>query len=405
MERPSKALVSGLTSDTEPDYRRRVSLFRLPRSDDEPKHSATKESMRSGSEVSGPEVEPPSDVKTADGRVSITNGTVELHFRSRIYSSKAKRRDSPTVFRVEDIEAAEISPAKGLGAGWLRFTNRGQTARTTPFNPGEDPLTIQFDRTEMQAVEALATALVEDLGLTLTVVDAKAERATQKDKVRASQASERASAAADQQLALDDILRDAETFGTKPSKKALAAILDHAGVDESPWLIMGGGAGGVLAAFEDRLLIIKTGGLTSMVAGTFGGGRFTTFMYSDITGIEYNSGMVNGVLEVLTPSYQGSANKDFWKGTGSGRNDDSNDPFTLSNTLPWSKSLYQASTQQITELRRRIAEAKRPQVAQQAAGSGSSLGAQIKELAELHADGVLSDVEFEAAKARLIAGS
>jgi hypothetical protein len=47
------------------------------------------------------------------------------------------------------------------------------------------------------------------------------------------------------------------------------------------------------------------------MTGSLGGGRITTFHYTEITGIEYNAGMMMGVLEILTPSYQGSGNKDY----------------------------------------------------------------------------------------------
>lgn len=66
----------------------------------------------------------------------------------------------------------------------------------------------------------------------------------------------------------------------------------------------------------DRVVERAAGGNRPRPAGA----ARRTFMFHDVTGIEYNSGMHTGVLEVLTPSYQGSANKDFWRGKNRSRN-------------------------------------------------------------------------------------
>jgi hypothetical protein len=193
----------------------------------------------------------------------------------------------------------------------------------------------------------------------------------------------------------------------KPSRKASEAILRQCQEDQHPWLILtAAGGAGTLVAFEDRMAIIKTGALTSFMAGTLGGERSATFHYIDITGIEYNSGFLNGVLEVLTPSYQGSANRDFWQGSSQSRNADSNDPWTLSNTLPLTKIEYNDYLTEINELKARIRRAKQVNVqvvAPQAPASASDgLTEQLKSLAQLRQAGALTDEEFTAAKARLL---
>jgi hypothetical protein len=195
------------------------------------------------------------------------------------------------------------------------------------------------------------------------------------------------------------------TFGNALRAPAQRAVDQLAGPGESPWLVINpGGATGALVAFDDRLAIIKTGAMTGLLAGATFGGRQAVFYFSEVTGIEYNSGLLNGVLEILTPSYDGSANKDFWKGTNRSRNADSNDPFTLSNTLPMAKFEYRACQDLLAELRRRIAESKRIVVTQQAAPAGPSMADEISRLAELQAAGLLSPEEFAAAKQKLISG-
>jgi len=145
--------------------------------------------------------------------------------------------------------------------------------------------------------------------------------------------------------------------GVPVNRKTRQAILDHCKEGEEPRFVIGGV--GALAVFEDRCLIVKAGGLTGFLAGATFGERVTTFMYRHVTGIEYNSGMVNGVLTVLTPSYQGTANQDFWSGTTKGRNADAGDPFTLSNCLPLAKTTYREVRTQIEELRQLIEEQSR----------------------------------------------
>ncbi|WP_198295587.1 SHOCT domain-containing protein [Diaminobutyricimonas sp. LJ205] len=193
----------------------------------------------------------------------------------------------------------------------------------------------------------------------------------------------------------------------KLSRKASEAILRQCHGDEQPWLILTSSAGaGILASFDDRLVIIKTGAFTSFMAGSLGGERSATFHFSDITGIEYNSGFVNGVLEILTPSYSGGANKDYWRGTNQSRNADSNDPWTLSNCLPLSKLDYNTSLAEINELKARVSRAKQMSagpVAPKAAPEVDGLAEQLQKLAGLRDSGVLSDEEFTAAKARLLA--
>ncbi|PYY32777.1 SHOCT domain-containing protein [Curtobacterium sp. MCBD17_030] len=192
----------------------------------------------------------------------------------------------------------------------------------------------------------------------------------------------------------------------KLGRKASEAILRQCHKDEQPWLILTSSAGaGTLAAFGDRVIIIKTGALTSFMAGSLGGERSATFHFTDITGIEYNSGFVNGVLEVLTPSYSGTANHDFWSGASKSRNSAASDPYTLSNTLPLSKPEYNACLPEINELKARISRAKAPTmfVAPAPAPVADGLAEQIQKLADLRTSGVLSDDEFASAKARLIA--
>jgi hypothetical protein len=187
---------------------------------------------------------------------------------------------------------------------------------------------------------------------------------------------------------------------------AWRTLKEHSSPGETPWFIINSGLGnGLLAAFADRCMIVKVGALTSMMAGSFGGGRITTFPYTEITGIEYNAGLLNGVLEILTASYQGSTNKDYWRGAMASLNADSHNPHTLSNTLPLDKMLHRESLLLLNEMRARIAETQRPTMSKAARLSdpAGGLADELGKLAELRTQGVLDDVEFQSAKQAAIA--
>jgi hypothetical protein len=180
-------------------------------------------------------------------------------------------------------------------------------------------------------------------------------------------------------------------------------LMANISADEKPLFIIStyvSASAGSLVAMKDRCLLIKSGALAGFMAGSLGGARVTSFYYRDITGIEYNSGMVNGVVEILTASYNGSANKDFWKGATKPRNADSNDPWTLSNTLPFGKSEYSAAKAQFDKLRSLISAAK---------GSGTttvvkehSVADEIEKLSNLLAQGLIDQDEFKEAKKKIL---
>lgn len=195
--------------------------------------------------------------------------------------------------------------------------------------------------------------------------------------------------------------------GKKPNPKSMGVILDHCHDDEIPRFILSSGGGtGVFVAFHDRCMIIKTGAITSFMAGSLFGGRVSTFHYGEITGIEYNGGWASGVLEILTASYDGSKNKDFWRGTFKSRNADSNDPWTLSNCLPLDRTTYNLAQNHLNGLQRLISESKKPHVTiSSPAIESTDLSSQLDRLAGLYSSGVLTDEEFKNAKARVISGS
>lgn len=200
-----------------------------------------------------------------------------------------------------------------------------------------------------------------------------------------------------------------------PNKAGGLTILQHCHDGEEPWFILTSFGAGCMACFNDRLMVVKAGNTQGLMAGTLFGSRSTTFYYSDINAIEFNKQLFGSVLEVLTASYQGTSNHDFWRGSTQGRNANSGDPWTLSNTLPISNAEYTAARAELSVLRRRIAAAKQttvnvslpapPPPAPAQLTSGDDLVSKLARLAELKDSGVLSDEEFAAAKTQLLGGT
>jgi len=179
-----------------------------------------------------------------------------------------------------------------------------------------------------------------------------------------------------------------------------------------PWMILVANNGnGALAAWDDRLAIVKAGVLTGTVAGATGGERTGVFYFTDVNGLEFTSGFLEGVLEV---SVGGGPAAD--RGQFAGLWTRGEDPAKSTNAFPMDKSDYKAAREGIDELRRRIGEAKRPHVTVNLTTPPASPRAptptptptepdvldQIKRLADLHAAGALTDEEFAAKKADLL---
>lgn len=180
----------------------------------------------------------------------------------------------------------------------------------------------------------------------------------------------------------------------KVNKATLREVQKSCRTGEMPEWILGDGINGVLAAFSDRCMVIKKGFGTSLMASSLGGGRVATFAYRDITGIEYNSGILTGVLEILTPSYTGKTTNSPWQFG----NDKS--AHESSNTLPWGKIFYNQVRPQIEWMQQKIYDAK--------TGGNQTVVAQVSntdeltKLAALHKQGILTHKEFTEAKQKIL---
>ena len=170
-----------------------------------------------------------------------------------------------------------------------------------------------------------------------------------------------------------------------------------------PWLVVAAGTEGALAAYEDELIIAKTGAMTGFLSSATGGGRITHFPYRQIVSIEYNGGFTFGLLEILTASYDGGMNKDYW-GVKS-NNSSAGDPRQQNNTLPILKTAYKELAPDLIKIRQLMARSNEVKISVDSiavAPAQNDVVKQIKELSELKDAGILTPEEFEAAKQKLL---
>jgi hypothetical protein len=139
-----------------------------------------------------------------------------------------------------------------------------------------------------------------------------------------------------------------------------------------------------IVALTDRLLMMKPG----LMAGATSGPQVIGFYYRDITGIEVNTGLINGVIEINTLGYQRTRQKNFW----SIKNED-RDPYGVANCLPISKKNMSEYKPYIDRLRAMERAAKQERMISSPARSESSLSSELSSLASLRASGVLSKLE------------
>lgn len=186
------------------------------------------------------------------------------------------------------------------------------------------------------------------------------------------------------------------------NRKMLDKLEKHLNDDETVEVIIWSVGAGYLLSTQDRCIIAKISVAQSLMAGSLGGGRVASFYHSDITAIEYNSGLASGVLEILTASYQGTKNQDFWRGTFNSRNANASDPYTLSNTLPLGRYEFESAKPLISVIRKQISAAKNPIAAPAQQPIAPRLEGSLSEISALHDAGKLTDQEFAAAKAKIL---
>ncbi len=178
-------------------------------------------------------------------------------------------------------------------------------------------------------------------------------------------------------------------------KKTRKHLDPHLRDDENVIAVIKGGSEQALIALDHRLIIVKPG----MMAGATFGARVTSFEYRDISAIEVNTKLTTAVIEVMTPGYQGTRPSSYW--STSNKHGDS--AWQISNCLPMNRKQADAAQPAVNLIRERI-QLDRVSTPTHAPAAGG-IADELRKLSELRDQGILSESEFEAAKARTLAGS
>jgi hypothetical protein len=152
-----------------------------------------------------------------------------------------------------------------------------------------------------------------------------------------------------------------------------------------------GNFGQTVIATDHKVMVVKTG----LMAGQTFGGKVTTFDYRNIAGVEVKEGWSQGEFVLINPAMQaapGHRNRDRVK-----VNESPNGVVFPSGNAEHFEAFA-------AKLRERVgASFGGVTVATPPASTTDSIPEQIKQLAALHAAGVLTDDEFSAKKAELLA--
>jgi hypothetical protein len=154
-----------------------------------------------------------------------------------------------------------------------------------------------------------------------------------------------------------------------------------------------GSYGQAVVATTHKVLIVKTG----MMAGQTFGGKATSFDYRNIMGVEVRTGFARGEFEVIVgglPTPRGNRNKDKVAAAES------------PNAIVFGSSQQKLFQSMAAQIRMMTGQSLATAGQYMASASNGSLQGpipeQIRQLAELHGAGILTDAEFAAKKAELL---
>ncbi len=322
-----------------------------------------------------------------------TNGQLEL-LRDKVLikrqGHRARGLGGDREIPIEQITSVEFKNAGRMVSGYIQLVFGRQEDRTglQERSRGENAVGFNYQQREpfVALKEAIEQRIAESPGL------AKVPEEMPKEEI--AQALEKPEEASVATVPVSKVAGGVEVLNKKLRKLAE----QNMGEDESIefCLLSQSGVGGwsqVIVALDERLLVIKPG----MAAGATFGARVTSFYYRDITGIEINTGLLQGVIEINTPSYQGTAQKDYWNVRDQNKN-----PFLVTNCLPISKRDLKHYKPYIDKLRTMIREAKQERVTPLPPQGGNNLSSELDKLASLKASGVLTEEEFQQAKKRVL---
>lgn len=158
-------------------------------------------------------------------------------------------------------------------------------------------------------------------------------------------------------------------------------------------VVIAGPSNQAVVGTDRRAFIYKKG----FMAGATLGSELTSWDYRNLVGVQIHTGMMSGAVVLQAPGQQG-VSTNVWK------NKDS-DPYKAPNAIPVNRPFDDAKTG-VAKLRQLVAAHHASHAAHAPAAPitppATSITQEIRQLAELHAGGALTDEEFSDLKAALV---
>jgi hypothetical protein len=174
-------------------------------------------------------------------------------------------------------------------------------------------------------------------------------------------------------------------------QKAIESVEQTLADDEGVCLVIHGASNQAIIATDRRALVFKKG----FMAGASFGSELTSWAYRSLVGVQIHTGMMSGAVVLQGPGQTGT-NTSYWKDSGS-------DPSQAPNAIPLSRP-FDGARKRVARLGRLIDEAHRQEpVAPVPASTNESVADELRKLADLRTQGVLTEAEFDALKAKLLA--
>jgi Short C-terminal domain len=176
---------------------------------------------------------------------------------------------------------------------------------------------------------------------------------------------------------------------TSSRRRSRRALEQNLHVDETIRVIIRGAHGQAMVATTSRVFVCKPG----FMAGASFGAEVTSWSYRNLVGVQTHKGLMSGSVVLQGPGQSGKKTS-YWGG-------DKDDPTKAPNAIPVVGDWDQVKAG-VARLRQLIDDAHAPST--DTAASPSSTADELRKLAELRDEGILSEEEFAAQKARLLGG-
>jgi hypothetical protein len=175
-------------------------------------------------------------------------------------------------------------------------------------------------------------------------------------------------------------------------RKAQEALAKALTPGESVIVIIRGPSAQAIIGTDRRAFVYKKG----FMAGASFGAEITNWSYKHLVGVQIHTGMMSGAVVLQAPGQSG-VDTSYWS-------NDKSDPYKAPNAIPVTRP-YEPAARGVDKLRELIdaahAAERQPSSPAPAATPPSSAVDELRKLAELRRDGLISQAEFDEMKAHI----